>query len=210
MAGLGLVALGVGPAGAGENGAVAATKAPPDAGERNDPENVTAISLFMETVGKGNEKYAVKDYAGAVDAFKMAIKLNPRHPLGSYLLGEVYLATGSMGEAEAALKAAEELSDPTLPLVRSHVLFALADLYERQSKWEQARLAWQTYTAHATKLDAADAGALAHPQSAAARLKAIDDGFKLDKQYEIVRRRIAAERADAGSSAPERPAGKKT
>jgi tetratricopeptide (TPR) repeat protein len=181
-------------------------KAAPDAGDRYDPENITAISQFMEMVGKGNEKYNAKDFTGAVDTFKKAIQLNPRHPLGSYLLGESYLALNNLGEAEAAFKAAEEVSDSKLPLIRSHVLFAVADCYEREKKWDLARTAWQTYTEHAAKLGA-DGGA--HPQSGAARLKAIDDYMKLDKQYEIVRQRIAAEKAaaaDAGAADAGKPA----
>jgi tetratricopeptide (TPR) repeat protein len=174
-----------------------------DAGERYDPENVTAISQFMETVAKGNEKYNAKDYPGAVDVFKKAIQLNPRNALGPYLLGEAYLATGNLGEAEAAFKTAEELNDPKFPLVRSHVLFAVADVYEREKKWEQARTAWQAYTEHAAKLGA-DAGA--HPLSGAARIKAVDDWLKLDKQYELVRQRIAAERADSGAPDAGKPA----
>lgn len=176
-----------------------AAKKSPDAGEaKNDPENVTAISQFMEIAVKGTEKYAAKDFTGAVDTFKQAIQTNPKHPLGPYLLGEAYLALNNLGEAEAAFKAAEELNDPKQPLVRSHVLFAVADCYERQKKWEQARAAWQAYAEHAAKLGA-DAGA--HPASGAARLEAIDDYLKLDKAYAVVRQRIADEKADAGPDA---------
>src|SRR4051812_44573245 len=91
-------------------------KTAPDAGERYDPDNVTAISQFMETVGKGTEKYDAKDYPGAIDTFKKAIQLNPRQALGPYLLGESYLAMNNLGEAEAAFKTAEELNDPKQPL----------------------------------------------------------------------------------------------
>jgi tetratricopeptide (TPR) repeat protein len=172
-------------------------KAAPDAGDRYDPDNITAISQFMETVGKGNEKYNAKDYPGAIDIFTKAIQLNPRQPLGPYLLGE----------AEAAFKNAEELNDPKQPLVRSHVLFALADCYEREQKWEPARTAWQAYNEHAAKLGP-DGGA--HPQSGAARIKAIDDMLKQDKAYEIVRQRIAAEKSDSGApDAGKPPAPKK-
>jgi tetratricopeptide (TPR) repeat protein len=172
--------------------------AAPDAGDHYDPENVTALSQFMETVGKGNALYAAKDYPGAIDVFKKALQLNPRHPLGPYLLGEAHLATNNLGEAEAAFKSAEELNDPKQPLVRSHVLFALADCYEREKKWDQARAAWQAYTEHTAKLGPDGGG---HPQSGAARIKAVDDWLKLEKQYELVRQRIAAERADAGADA---------
>lgn len=185
------------PAGAKPKGA-------PDGG--HDPENVTSLSQFMELVGKGNEKYAAKDYPGAIDLYKKAIQLNPRNPLGPYLLGETHLATNNLAEAEAAFKAAEEINDPkTPPLVRSHVLFAVADCYERAKKWEQARAAWQTYTDHAAKLGPDGGG---HPASGAARLKALDDWLKLDKQYELVRQRIAAEKVDAGSDAGKPPAKK--
>jgi len=190
------------PAASGASGAAGAQakKKPtaPDAGDRYDPENITAISQFMESAVKGTEKYNAKDYPGAIDTFKKAIQLNPRQPLGPYLLGETYLAMANLGEAEAALKTAEDLSDSKQPLVRSHVLFALADCYEREKKWDDARTAWQTYTEHAAKLGP-DGGAF--PQSGAARLKAIDDALKQDKAYEIVRQRIAAEKADAGAAA---------
>lgn len=178
-------------------------KAAPDAGDRYDPENITALSQFMETVGKGNALYAAKDYPGAIDTFKKAVQLNPRHPLGPYLLGEAYLATANLGEAEAAFKAAEELNDPKQPLVRSHVLFALADCYEREHKWEAARTAWQAYSEHAAKLGP-DGGA--HPQSGAARIKAIDEALKQDKAYEIVRQRIAAEKPGSGAADAGKPA----
>lgn len=168
------------------------------ASDRYDPDNITGISQFMETAVKGTEKYNAKDYPGAVDLFKKAIQLNPRQPLGPYLLGETYLAMANLGEAEAAFKTAEDLNDPKQPLVRSHVLFALADCYEREKKWEEARTAWQAYSDHAAKLGP-DGGAF--PQSGAARIKAIDDMLKQDKAYEIVRQRIAAEKADAGGPA---------
>ncbi len=185
--------------------AAAKPKAPaaaPDARDRYDPDNITAISQFMETAVKGNEKYNAKDYPGAIDTFKKAIQLNPRQPLGPYLLGEAYLATANLAEAEAAFKTAEDLNDPKQPLVRSHILFALADCYEREHKWPEARTAWQAYADHAAKLGP-DGGAF--PGSATARLKAIDDAMKQDKAYEIVRQRIAAEKADAGPADAGKP-----
>lgn len=153
----------------------------------------------MVLVGKGNEKYAAKDYPAAIDLYRKAIQLSPKNAFGPYLLGEAHLATNNLAEAEAAFKAAAEISyAKTPPLVRSNILFAVADCYEREKKWVEARAAWQTYTEHAAKLGI-DGGA--HPQSGVARLKAIDDYMKLDKDYAIVRQRIAAEKSDAGSDA---------
>ena len=77
--------------------------------------------------------------------------------------------------------------------------FLRADIAERQKKWDQAKLAWQAYTEHAAKMGA-DAGAF--PQTGAERLKAIQKVMDLEKAYAPVRERIAAEKADAGKSAP--------
>jgi tetratricopeptide (TPR) repeat protein len=175
-------------------------KGPLDGGEKHDPDNITSLSPFMELIGRGNEKYAAKEYAAAIDIYKQAIQLNPRNPLGPYVLGEAHLAMNNLAEAEAAFKAAEQINDAkTPPLVRSHVLFAVADVYEREKKWEQSRAAWQIYTEHAAKLGP-DGGA--HPLTGVARLKALDDWLKLEKQSELVRQRIAAEKSDAAPPAP--------
>ena len=168
-----------------------------DKAEKHDPENITAISQYMETIAKGNERYAAKDQTGAIDTYKKAIQLSPRNPLGHYLLAEAYLGSGNMGEAEAAIQQAYE-ADAKNGLVRSHVLFLRADIAERQKKWEQAKAAWQAYTEHAAKLG--DAGGF--PQTAAERLKAIQKVIELEKAYAGVRERIAAEKADAGKTAP--------
>jgi tetratricopeptide (TPR) repeat protein len=178
------------------------TKAPPpkkgaDAGERFDPDNITAISQYMKTLLEGNERYAAKDYAGAIDIYRRAIVLNPRSPLGHYLLGEGQLAAGNVGEAEAAFLAAQEASDSRNPALRSHVLFAVADVYERQKKWSEAQRAWQVYSEHAGKYG--DAGL--HPATGAERLKVLDKVLSMEKAYVEVRARIAAEKdggADAG------------
>ena len=185
-------ALGDGPPKASRDG-----KKGPDAGERFDPDNVTAISQYMKTLLEGNERYAAKDHAGAIDLYRKAITLNPRSPLGHYLLGEGQLAAGNIGEAEAAFLAAQEASDSRNPTLRGHVLFAVADVYERQKKHADAQKAWQAYSEHAAKYG--DAGA--HPATGVERLKVLDKVLSMEKAYVDVRARIANEKdggADAG------------
>jgi len=164
-----------------------------DGGTRYDPDNVTAISQYMETLVRAIEKYGTKDYTGAIDLTKKAIQLNPRNPLGPYLLGEEYLATGNLGEAEAVFLQARELSDSKNPALRAKVLFAVADLYERQRKLDKALAAWKAYEEHAGKFP--DAGSF--PASAAGRVKAIEKVNELEAKYVAVRERIVAEK-DAG------------
>lgn len=168
-----------------------------DGAEKYDPDNIRAISQYMETIAKGNERYVAKDSTGAIDTYKKAVQLSPRNPLGHYLLAEAYLAAGNIGEAEAAIQQAYE-ADAKNGVVRSHVLFLRADIAERQKKWDLAKSAWQAYTEHAAKLG--DAGV--YPQTAAERVRAIQKVVELEKAYAGVRERIAAEKADAGKSAP--------
>src|SRR5437868_12396339 len=97
--------------------------------DKHDPENITAISQYMETVAKGSELYKKGDHAAAIDAFKKAIPLAPKNPLAHLLLGEAYLAKNNLPEAEAAFLAAREVattSDAKGQLMRSQVLFAVA------------------------------------------------------------------------------------
>lgn len=176
--------------------APANAKSQADAGDRHDPDNVTGISQFMETLVQGNAKYGAKDYPGAIDLYKRAIQLNPRSPLGPYMLGEAHLAMGNVSEAEAAFRQAEERSDSKDPALRSRVLFVVADVLERQKKWEPARAAWQKYAEHAAKF--ADAGAF--PESAKKRLEVLDAAIDREKKYAEVRARIAAEK-DGGADA---------
>jgi cytochrome c-type biogenesis protein CcmH/NrfG len=177
--------------------------AKPVAGEKSeksdkyDPENIVGISQFMETIAKGNERFAAKDFTAAIDAYKKAVQLSPKNALGHYLLAEAYLSQGNMGEAEASIREAHEAGDLKNPALRSRVLFLVADVFERQKKWDQAKTAWQAYTEHASKH--ADAG---YPQTGADRLKAIQKVLDNEKAYVAVRERIAAEKADAGKAPP--------
>lgn len=170
-----------------------------DKSDRYDPENITAISQYMETLVKGNERFVAHDTTAAIDAYKKAIQLAPKNPFGHYLLAEAELSTGNIGEAAAAISEAVTNADARNPLLRGRVLFVAADIFERQKKWEQAKATWQQYAEIAAKHG--DDGGL-FPQSSAERLKAIQKVLDMEKAYVVVRERIAAEKtskADAGA-----------
>ena len=175
--------------------AVAGAPAGAPSAAPRDANNVRGISEAMEAIASGAAKYEAKDYPGAVELFRKATKLAPRNALAFYCLGAAQLASGSAGEAEVSFKKADEVGDAT-PNVKAKALFALADLAERAKKWDDAKAAWQRYTEYANKHDAG-----AFPQTGTSRVTAIDDMLKQDKAYEIVRQRIAAEKAgDAGAA----------
>lgn len=170
--------------------------------ERHDPENVIAISQYVETLAKGAEYFKKGDHNAAIDSFKKAIPLAPKNPLAHLLLGEAYLAKNNLPEAEAAFLAAQEASTTRSgkeQVLRSHVLFAVADVYERQKKWNEARAAWASYNEHAAKLSP-DSGA--YPFTGIARKEAVEKAIEREKVYAAVRERIAAEKSKAADAGP--------
>jgi tetratricopeptide (TPR) repeat protein len=142
---------------------------------------------YKDACKDGNTKYAARDFAGAIAAYQKAIELDPNNALGHYYLGEAQLAAGSLIEAEAAWSRASLAGGDKDPALRARVLFVIADLKERQKKWDEAKAAWQVYLDWATKY--ANAGAF--PGSAQSRQQAIEAMQKQDKAYAVVRQRIA-------------------
>ncbi len=143
---------------------------------------------FKAAVADGTTKYAARDFSGAVAAFQKAIEASPKDPMGHYLLGEAELASGNMTETEAAwTRASLESAQTKDPSVRARVLFVLADLKERQKKWDEARAAWQVYLDWAAKYPEARS----YTASGQSRQQVIDAMTKQDKAYATVRQRIA-------------------
>ncbi len=163
------------------------------ADDKYDPDNRSHISHFMETCVQGNAKFVSRDFPGAIELYRKAIQLQPTNPLGHYLLGEAQSASGNLTEAEASWTNADNLGDKS-PSVKTKLLFVLADLKERQKKWDDAKAAWTRYREYVASH--ADAGG--HPATADARIQAIDEMLKQDKAYDIVRQRIAADKAAGG------------
>lgn len=141
---------------------------------------------YKKACETGNAKYASRDFPGAIEQYRKAIELNPKHGLGFYLLGEAELAAGSLTEAEAAWGRAALESGEQDPALHARVLFVLADLKERQLKWDDAKAAWQAYLDWASRYPNANA----LPSSGESRLQVIESMKKQDKAYETVRQRI--------------------
>ena len=163
-------------------------------GKRYDPNNQTALSEHMETCIEGNKQYVARDFKAAIATYRRAITLNAKHPLGHYLLGEAQLADGNMAEAEASWKQAELVADAGNPQLRARVLFVLADVKERQKKWEEARVAWQAYGDFVGRYGDAGVG---FPSSGASRIQAIEAMTKLNAEADKVKQRIR-DTADGG------------
>ena len=157
-------------------------------GEAHDPDNITAISEYMETVAKGVERLNAKEYTAAIDTLRKAIQLAPRNPLAPYLLAEVYVLRNNLGEADAAIAQAREGDRIKSPSTYARVLFFSADLAEREKKWDEALAHWTTYAEFIAKNDAG-----APNPNAAARLAAAQKRAEMEKAYAGVRARIAGD-----------------
>ena len=142
---------------------------------------------FKDAAAQGITKYAARDFPGAVAAFQKAIEADPKNPLGHYFLGEAQLAANNLTEAEAAWNRASLEAADKDPGLRAKILFVLADLKERQHKWDDAKQAWQVYLDWAAKYP--NAGAFAG--SGQSRQQSIDTMQKQDTAYGVVRQRIA-------------------
>jgi tetratricopeptide (TPR) repeat protein len=158
-------------------------------GKKKTDASTTAPSHdYSSMCAQGNAKYVSRDFEGAIEAYRKAIESSPHQALGYYLLGEAQLASGNLADADATwTRAALEVGEKD-PALRGRILFVTADLKERQKKWEDAKVAWQTYLDWANRFP--DAGLF--PATARSRMTILDTVIKQDKAYEVVRQRIAA------------------
>src|SRR5262245_29083845 len=104
---------------------------------KRDPAGKRGISPYMELIAKGEAAFVARDISGAVSTFQEAIKLDAEKMLGFYRLGEAMLASGKMEDAESTWQTALGKKGPDE--LNAKVLFVLADLRERQHKWQAAK-----------------------------------------------------------------------
>ncbi len=173
-----------------------ATAAPPKkapaapAKPKEDPAAI-AHKKFLDTIKEGTDKYIAKDVSGAIESFVKATELEPRNPLGYYFLGEAQVGNKDLAQAESAWLHASQVSDEGGPALKLKIFFVIADLRERQKRWDDAKASWEQYGDLCAKFP--DAGAF--PNVPKERIASIDAMLNQDKAYDIVRKRIAEEKA---------------
>ena len=165
---------------------------------KTDPKGRTGISPYTQIILKGNVAYSTRDFQGAIGAYREAVQSIPKEPLGYYMLGEAQLAAGSVAEADAAWNAgltnAGDKDD-----VHAKLLFVLADLRERQGRWDDARKAWDEYAQFCT----AHPKAKGYAATATERKKMIDQHDDVAKKSEAVKQRIEQRLKENGAPPPD-------
>lgn len=189
-----------GPAPAPAKGAPAPefAKVDPPVFPLKDPQGRAGISPYMELINKGEASFVARDFAGAVVQFQEAIKADGSKMLAFYRMGEAQLAAGKPEEADAIWTAG--LSKEGTPSMKARILFCLADLKEREKKYEPAKEAWAKY-AQFLKDNAQEAKGFA--MTPEERAKVIDRHLKDEKDYAAVRERIKTRQAEREKEAEE-------
>ena len=138
----------------------------PDAdGVKRDPKGIKGISPYMEAIAKGNRAAVARDFDGAIAAYREAIQKDPQNPLGHYHVGSAQLLKGDQKEAEAAFVAGLRFVGRNGTL-KGKLIFALADLRERQKNNDEAIGRWKEYSANAD----AEKEAVTYPGTATERV----------------------------------------
>jgi tetratricopeptide (TPR) repeat protein len=173
--------------GAKGEAASAATPSKPDAdGVRRDPKGIKGISPYLELSNKGDRAYVARDFDGAIAAYREAIKSDPEKALGHYRVGCAQLAKGDQKEAEAAFVNGLRFvgRDGTL---KGKLIFALADLRERQKNNDEAIGRWKEYAKNAQD----EKEAITYPATATERVSRNEAWKQNSTDSAAVKERIA-------------------
>lgn len=155
-------------------------------GVRRDPKGIKGISPYMEQIVRGDRAYVARDFDGAILNYREAIKLEPEKALGHYRVGSAQLAKGDQKEAEAAYVNGLRFvgKDGTL---KAKLIFALADLRERQKNNDEAIGRWKEYAKNAED----EKEAITYPGTATERVARNEAWKKNVSDSEEVKTRIA-------------------
>ncbi|HVY28085.1 MAG TPA: tetratricopeptide repeat protein [Polyangiaceae bacterium] len=165
-------------------------------GVRHDPKGTKGISPYLEQINKGDRAYVARDFEGAIAAYREAIKADPEKALGHYRVGAAQLAKGDQKEAEAAFVTGLRFvgRDGTL---KAKLIFALADLRERQKNNDEAIGRWKEYSKNAED----EKEAITYPATATERVSRNEAWKQLSTDSAAVKERIAKRLKEAEEAA---------
>jgi tetratricopeptide (TPR) repeat protein len=163
-----------------------------------DPRGLKGLNPFWQAVKAGDDAVGLQNYDAALVSYKDAIKAEPNNPMGYYRLGEVQVMKGNLKEAETAYQNALRLTSDK-PAIKAKVLFATADLKERQRSYDEAVAAWSNYDAFARS----NHGPGVFPAVAYEKKKRVQEWQKLLVDSGPVKERIKSRLQEADKKAAE-------
>ncbi len=165
-------------------------------GVRRDPKGIKGISAYQELIVKGDRAYVARDFDGAIAVYREAIQKEPQNALAHYRIGVAQLAKGDQKEAEAAWLAGLRFVTRDGSL-KARLLFALADLRERQKNIDEAIARWKEYAVNAE----AEKEAVTYPATATERALRNEAWKKNAAESAEVKERIAKRLKEADEAA---------
>ena len=218
-AGMGLVgAVAAAPSSYGEPVAADASAAPPAAPAPTGSTAIeksavqasasAAVDAGIKTVPsphfahllKGHAAYQVRDLPGAMVAYEASIADNPAEPSAYYFLGQVEVAAGQLAQADETYQKGLKASAASEEW-RTKLLFAIAELAERQGRFALAKKAWENLVQYSAT------HAFAKPVAtlAATRIRVIDKHMDDEIKYGAVKQRIEQRLKETGTAPPTPP-----
>jgi tetratricopeptide (TPR) repeat protein len=169
-------------------------KAKPDA--KADAKGTMGSGPFLELITKGDRAVVARDFDGGIAAYREAIQKEPQNPLGHYRAGSAQLLKGDQKEAEAAFVAGLRFvgRDGTM---KGKLLFALADLRERQKNNDEAIARWKEYSKNSEEMKEA----YTYPATATERVTRNEGWKKLQAESAEVKIRIEKRLKEAEEAA---------
>lgn len=164
---------------------------------RRDPEGKKGISPYMELIVKGQAAFVARDIPGATTAFQEAIKSDATMMLGFYQLGQAEIEAGKLDDAEKTYESGLSKKGPDD--LKAKLMFGLADLHERQGKWQAAKDAWAAYAAFLQ----GNPKVKGFAATATERMKQADRRMRDEVEYGKVKERIAKRLAEKEKEAAE-------
>jgi tetratricopeptide (TPR) repeat protein len=144
-------------------------------------------SPFEQSLRRGAEAFARRDFDAAMNAFRDAVQRDPRSPVPWLRMAAVSRARDdaatALGNYREALRLAIEASADA---DRARALAGVAELDEAQGLWREAIGAWGLVSEFANAHAGVTSGAVP-----VARIEAIRRREALDREYAPVRERIA-------------------
>jgi tetratricopeptide (TPR) repeat protein len=165
-------------------------------GVRRDPKGVKGISPYLEIINKGDRAYVARDFDGAIAAYREAIQAEPQNALGHYRVGAAQLAKGDQKEAEAAFTDGLRFVGRNGSL-KGKLIFALADLRERQKANDEAIARWKDYSKNAED----EKEAITYPATATERVSRNEAWKKNAADSAEVKERIGKRLKEADEAA---------
>ena len=151
---------------------------------------------YMELITKGDRAVVARDFDGGIAAYREAIQKDPRNALGHYRVGAAQMLKGDQKEAEAAFVAGLRFvgRDGTL---KGKLIFALADLRERQKNNDEAIARWKEYSKNSEE----NKEAYTYPATATERVARNEAWKKLEAEAAEVKTRIEKRLKEADEAA---------